>query len=325
VLAAVVLGGGYLYGRFWMGPGAEELARLRREHAALRAQVEGRLRGRGGVADAPEGTVLIGVPARAAETLAAEAVAGFFREVTLTLRDVKVRKADEVRATLLGRRTLGRFELSLTLSEARARLRPGKPRLTFAQDRIRAALPVTIAEGSGRGRLHFKWDGRGVASAVCGDLEATLDVAGTVVPGRHTLEGAFLLSTEGATIVARPQFGATRVRVPIEPSAETWKAVDAIIDQRGALCRSALKAAHLREKLQSALDRGVVVTIPPNALAREVRLPATIERPVALPQRSMYLDVRPSGLTVVPGRLWYGATVEVRKLTEDDGRTAPVS
>jgi hypothetical protein len=313
LLAAVVLGGGYLYTRFWMGPGPEELARLRRENADLRARVESRLRGRGGVAGAPEGTVLIGIPARAAATLAAETTAGLFREVGLALRDVKVRKEDEVQASLLGRRTLGHFALTLVLREVRARLRPGKPRLTFGQDRIGVALPVTIAEGSGHGRLHLEWDGRGMAGAICGDLETTLDVAGAVVPGRHTLEGAFLLSAEGATVVARPMFGEVKVRVPIEPSRETWKAVHALIDGRSALCRSALKAAHLEDKLRSALEKGVVVTIPPNALAREVRLPAVLERPLDLPERSMHLDIRPSGLTVAPGRLWYGATVEVTK------------
>jgi hypothetical protein len=325
LLTALVGGGVFLYVRFWMGPGPEELERLRRDHATLRARVERGLRRGGSVADAPESTVLVGVPARVAERVGAEVVTGFLREVTLSLHDLKVRKEDEVRATILGRRTLGRFTLALAIAEDRARLRPGKPRLSFARDLVKVALPVTIAEGSGRGRLRFQWDGRGMAGAVCGDLDTTLQVAGTVVPGTHTLEGAFHLSTEGATIVARPEFGEIKVRVPIEPSNETWNAVDALVGQRGAVCRTALKAADLQEKLRSALARGVAVTIPRNALAREMRFPAAIERPLDLPQRSMHLDVRPSGVVVSPARLWYGAIVEVRKLTEDEEGGGPSS
>jgi hypothetical protein len=39
----------------------------------------------------------------------------------------------------------------------------------------------------------------------------------------------------------------------------------------------------------------------------------------------MQVDVRPSGLTIDPARLWFGATVEVRKLTEEEKPGGPSS
>lgn len=279
-------------------------------------QLEGRLHARALAWEAPEATVLVSVPAPVAEKLAGQVAVGLLREVRLRLQDLHVRKQDEVRAgTLVGHRVLGRFDVRVDVGEVEARLRPGKPRLTFARDRVDVTLPVTIAEGSGRGRLHLAWDGRGMGGAVCGDFEATLDVAGRVVPVTHTLDGVFRLSTEESAVVAKPDFGEVKLRVPIEPSAETWRAVDEGIARRGAVCRAALKAADVREKLQALLARGLSVTLPRNVLAREMRLPAVVERPVELPHRSMRLEVRPSGLRLEPTRLWYGAAVTVSRLT----------
>lgn len=317
-VAALLFVGGYLYARFLVPPPPEELERLRREHLSLSERLEGRLRARALVSEDPETTVIVGVPAPLAENLAAQAVAGLLREVRLTLRDLQVRKQDEVRTGMLGgRRIVGRFDVRVHLAEVRARLQPGRPRLTFAHDRALVALPITIAQGSGEGRLHLGWDGRGMGGAVCGDFQATLEVAGRVVPVTHTLQGAFRLSAEQSAIVARPEFGEVALRVPIEPSRETWRGVDELLARQGALCRTALKAASVREKLEALLVRGLPVTLPRNVLAREMRLPAMVERPVELPQRSMRLLVRPSGIRLEPDRLWYGASVEVSKLTMD--------
>jgi len=323
-VAALLFAGGFVYARFFMGPSPEELERLRREQRSLSEQLEGRLQARALAWEAPEATVLVSIPARVAEKLAGQVVAGLLREVRLRLRDLDVRKQDDVRAgALAGRRVLGRFDVSVHLAEVRARLRPGRPRLTFAHDRVDVALPVTIAEGSGSGRLRLEWDGRGMGGAVCGDFEATLDVAGRVTPVTHTLEGVFRLSAEEKAVVAKPEFGEVKLRVPIEPSPETWRAVDEVIAQRGAVCRAALRAADVREKLEALLARGLSVTLPRNVLAREIRLPAVVERPVELKERSMRLEVRPSGLRLEPTRLWYGAAVEVSGLTVEKAPDDP--
>jgi hypothetical protein len=89
------------------------------------------------------------------------------------------------------------------------------------------------------------------------------------------------------------------------------------------VCRAALGAANLRERLSSLLARGFPVTLPRNVLARELRLPASFARPLALSQQSMRLHTRPAGLRIAPARLWYGALVEVRGLTEAEAESGP--
>ena len=321
--AALLFAGGFVYVRFWMGPGPRELQRLRRERQVLSERLEGRLRERAHLWDKPGTTVLIGVPSRLAESLAGDVIVGLVPEVKLTLRDLRVSKEDEVHATMVvGRRTVGRFVLNVDLDEVKVTLRPGKPRLAFANDRIRVSLPVKVAEGSARGRLRFRWDARGMAGAVCGDFDVTQDVAGSAVPHTHVLEGAVGLADEGRSLVAKPELGEVTLKVPIAPSAETWRFVDHLIAGRSGLCRAALKTADLRERIRDLLARGVNVTVPGHLLTREVHLPAAIEQSIALPGRAIRLEVRPAGFTLLPTRLWYGASVELR---EDATPDVPVT
>ena len=51
------------------------------------------------------------------------------------------------------------------------RLKTGKPSVTFGGNRVELAMPVTVASGTGNATIDFKWDGKGVSDAVCGDME----------------------------------------------------------------------------------------------------------------------------------------------------------
>ena len=210
-IAAVLFAGGFAYERFWWGPGPEALERQRHEVQRLAEQLERRLRERARLRDSAGEGVLIGVPAGVAERLAGEAVTGLASGIRLELRDLRFRKEDEVRARLLlGRRTVGRFVLSVHVHEVRAVLRPGKPRLRFANDRVGVTLPVAVEDGAGRARLRFQWDGRGMAGAVCGDVDVTHEITATVPLRTHTLQGALRLSVDGSVLVAQPEFARRR-------------------------------------------------------------------------------------------------------------------
>jgi len=313
-VAAVLFAGGFAYARFWWGPGPEALERQRREVLVLSERLERRLRERARLRDSPAASVLVGVPAGVAERMAAAAVKGLFSGIRLTLRDLRIRKADEVRARLfVGRRTVGRFVLSVHVHEVGAVLRPGTPRLRFGDDRIGVTLPVAVAEGQGRARLRFKWDGRGMAGAVCGDVDVTHEVSASVAPRTHTLDGSLRLRVDGSALVATPEFADVELMLPIEPSAETWRFVEDLIERRGALCRAALRKADVPAKIRSVLARGVRVTLPGRLLERPLRLPVAVERSLALSGRAMRIDARPSDVILTPARLWYGVAVELRR------------
>ena len=313
-IAAVLFAGGFAYERFWWGPGPEALERQRHEVQRLAEQLERRLRERARLRDSAGASVLIGVPAGVAERLAGEAVTGLASGIRLELRDLRFRKADEVRArVLLGRRSVGRFVLSVHVHEVRAVLRPGKPRLRFANDRVGVTLPVAVEAGAGRARLRFQWDGSGMAGAVCGDVDVTHEITATVPPRTYTLQGALRLSVDGSVLVAQPEFGDVELQVPIEPSAETWRFVEDLIAQRGALCRAALGRADVPQKIRGLLARGVRVTLPHRLLERPLRLPVAVEQSVSLQGRTMRVDARPMDVILTPARLWYGVSVELRK------------
>lgn len=316
--AAVLFGLGFAYARFWWGPGPEALERQRREVQRLGEQLDERLRERARLRDSAGENVVVGIPAGVAERLAGEAMAGLVPGIGLTLHDLRFRKADEVRARLLlGRRTVGRFVLSVHVREMRAVLRPRKARLRFDDGRVAISLPVSVEDGEGRARLRFKWDGRGVAGAVCGDLDVTREVTATVPRRTYTLEGGLRLSVQGTALVAQPEFGDVPLRVPIEPSPAAWRVVDDVIASRSAPCRAALARVDVHGKIRGLLDRGIRVTVPRRIFERPLRLPLAVERSVSVGDRELRLEARPMDVSVGPARLWYGVQVEV-------GETGPL-
>ena len=310
-LAALLFAGGFAYARFWWGPGAEALERQRREVRVLSERLEARLRERALLRDGDDASVLVGLPADVANRLAADAAQGLFSDVRLALRDLRFRKEDEVQARLLvGKRTVGRFSLSIHVREVTARLRPGRPRLRFAQDRIGVTLPVAV-EGEGRASLRFRWDGRGIAGAVCGDLDVAHELEASVPLRSYALEGALRLRVEGEALVATPEFEDVPLSVPIEPSAATWRFVDQLVAGRGALCRAALGKAEVEEKIKALLVRGIPVTLPGRLLERPLRLPLAVDRSVTLPGRSLRVEAQPRDVVLTPARLWYGVAVSL--------------
>jgi hypothetical protein len=318
LVGAALLAGGFAYARFWWGPGPEALERQRFEVRQLAGELERRLRQQSRLRDSAGDNVLIGIPARVAERLAGEALRGLGSRVRVTLRDLRFRKADEVRARLLlGKRTVGRFVLSVHVHEVHAVLRPGQPRLRVVDgDEVHLTLPVAIEDGAGRARLRFKWDGRGMAGAVCGDLDVTREVSALVPRRRHTLEGDLRVSVDGSALVAQTEFGDVELKLPIEPSPEAWRFVDDLIARRGALCRAALGRVDVPQKIREALARGVHVKVPRRVLERRLRLPIAIERELSLPGRTLQLRARPTELVLVPNRLWYGVQVELGPTAE---------
>ena len=310
-LATLLAGGVIVYERFLRAPGPEELDAMRTRRQELEARLARRLST--AVAGAPNSAIVVGVPPAFAQRFVADAVASLVQDVRVALRNVVVRREGELRGRLLiGRSTLGRFTLEITLETVDGRLRPGAPELVFRGDRVAIRLPVSMEEGAGRGRLDFRWDGQGVAGAVCGDVQVEGAIAGTVAPLSHTLEGAFQLSAQGASIVARPEFEDVKLGLTIEPSAETWQLVDDVVAKQSPLCRKALAIADVREKVRELVGKGIPVTIP-RRLFPEVRFPAGLQAPLATDAGGPRLSVRPTALAVTPAWLWYGADVAIER------------
>jgi hypothetical protein len=313
VVAAIACGFAW---RAWRSAAlAGEVDALRRERQALQERFQALAEGPRdlGFGDAPAAGLLIGVPTAFTRDLAQQIVAGFFGELSLRLKDLSVHKADDVQARVLfADRTVGEFVLDLVIPEVTGTLRPGQPQVTFSQNRLGLSLDVTLVEGKGTARARLQWQSRGMASAVCGDIDVTRDLEGTLAPKRYRIEGAFAVAAENGAIVLRPRFKDVVVNVVVRPSEQAWQSLDEIVLAQGGLCRAALRKVDVRKRLGEIVERGFPVKLPAS-LFREIRLPAGVRQSLELQGLELTIRVQPAGVVVTPSRLWYGANVTTER------------
>lgn len=293
-------------------PSRAELDALIAKRAALREKLLDLTLRRDdqGIGNAPQGSIMLGLPTRFTRSVVEQVVTGLFRETTLTLKNLKVHKQGDVKARVLfAQRKVGEYVLDVDIHEVSGRLQPGQPRLTFGQDQVGVELPVSLADGLGRGALRLVWDSKGLAAnAVCGDKDITAAVTGTVVPADYLVQGKFGITAMGDTIVLRPDFGELEINVAVAASAATWATVDQVIASQGSACRAALRKIDLKGILARVIGKGFAVRIPAT-IFQPIRLPAGVQSSLELQGVTLALQVKPTGMTVTPDRIWYGADI----------------
>jgi hypothetical protein len=73
------------------------------------------------------------------------------------------------------------------------------------------------------------------------------------------VSGSFALELADGALVATPSFPDLAVNLRLEPSPETWKALDRVLGQRSLQCRAALKLVDVPALVRRLLDRGLNV------------------------------------------------------------------
>jgi hypothetical protein len=267
---------------------------------------------------APEGDVLVALPKPFVQSIASDVVTGWFGNVDVRLRNLRVRKDGDVRARLsiLGRRQVGSYRLDLRLHEVTGRLVPTVPELAFRDDGIGVILPVQLARGSGRGTITFEWDSKGMAQAVCGDLTVTADISGAVRPRSYVARGHIALSATNGTLVADPDFPALAMRLHVVPSASSLRLLRETLESKGKLCDVAVGKANVDDRILALLDRGFVVRIP-QRLFRPVAFPIAVAAALPLEGRRMHVSVAPSNLRITEQALWLSAGVQLRPVAAE--------
>lgn len=297
-------------------PTAAELQALsgQRDLLRLRFQEVFQAKGDQGFAEAPDAGVQIGIPTSFTRTIVEELVTGMLGDVTLTLRNIKAHHEGEVKVKgVFKKRTIGRYELQVNLSEIVGHLKPDKPVLTFGGNRITIVLPVSVPEARANGTLHFKWDGKGFAGAVCGDMEVTQTVAGTVVPTSYVVRGRFDLAQREGALVVDPEFGQVKINVRARPSDETWAAIDKILDEKSGACGFALDKVDVKKILAHIVEgKGFNIKLP-EKLFRPIRLPAGVQQSLEIQGVRLDVQVKGSALSVSPNRFWYGADINTQR------------
>ena len=263
-------------------------------------------------ASAPSGSVLIGVPTVFVEELVRQMVSGVFSEVRLRLSDIKTSHEADVKAKVLFTQKIGHFILDVHVKDVEAVLRPSQPPLAFGGNTPGVRLPVTVAEGLGHGTVRFRWQGKGLAGAVCGDLDVSPDVSSRVKPASYTVAGDFQLAAEGETLVARPRLRPLKLKLILQPTEATWatlaSTVENVREDKNGICRMAIRKVDVGSIVRGVIRKGFDVTVPAD-LVQPVTLPAAVEQAVTLEGRTVKLGARPVGLHVTPRMIWYGVAM----------------
>jgi hypothetical protein len=317
-LALVVAGGAGVLAWWLRGPALPpppteaRLAELRARREALRVRFRNAVvaHGEKSLAQAPAGGLMIGIPTEFTASIIQQVVTGLFGETTLTLKNLKVHKAGEVKAKILiKKRTVGQYVLDVDIHQIQGLLRPGTPKLTFGRNAVNVALPVRLAEGHGAADLRFQWDSKGAAAnLVCGDVDVTRSVTGGVVPEDYNVSGSFAIAAVGNTIVLRPRFPDLAVRIYVDPSEQAWGVVDGVVKERAKGCEIALNKIDIKEKLGTILGRGFNVKIP-QKIFKPIQLPAGVRQSLEVQGIHLALEVKPTAVLIASDRLWYGADV----------------
>jgi hypothetical protein len=265
------------------------------------------------VARAPRGGLMIGIPTSFTRSILEQVLTGVFDRMTLTLHDLKVHKAGDVKVKMVfGRRTVGHYVLDVQIHQVQGVLRPGKPDVVFGRNRVTLGLPVRLAEGRGNADIRLQWDSKGLAAnLVCGDTDVTKAVTGGVIPQDYHFGGAFRIATSGNAITLSPDIPEPlEVRIFVDPSEQAWQAVEEVVKAQRAGCEKALEKIDIKEILGNLVGRGFKVKIPPK-LIKPIHLPAGLRQSLEIQGIRVALLLKPTGLLVSDDRLWYGADISL--------------
>lgn len=313
---------GWLNWRYRPPTAAVDTARLREEVAALRllhdtlrttlvdAQNESDLLDR-----RPSGDIVIALPTPFVSGVVTDVVTGWFDEVDIHLRNIRLQKSGTVRTRLgfLGRRTVGDYTVRLHLLDVQGRLKPEAPVLTFGGDSIGVEMPVRLVGGIGHGRLALDWDSRGLARPICGDLEAEHAIDGTVMPQRYMARGRLHLSASEGGILADPMFPGLAMRLLVRPSAASVRAMEELLQSKGPLCDIATAKGNVEAKIMELVGRGFLVRIP-QKFFRAVRLPISVQEELPMLDRQIAITATPDTLIITKQAVWLSANISVRRV-----------
>lgn len=286
---------------------------LQRERDQLRARQEELLTKEPRLAGMPENGVRVGVPTALARTLVQRVLGGFADSVTLTLANLKVHKAGKVKKIV----TLGEYDLNVVIDEVTGRLETGEATIGFGGDQITVALPVRVASGTGDATIDFKWDGKNVSGAVCGDMKITQKVSGSVKPAGYSVSGGLLLSATARQILASPKFPIVKVKLQVEPSAASWAAVQKILDDKGGVCGFVLDKVNIAGVLEGLVGKGFNVRLPTEKL-KPMAVPVGIAPTMTVRGQPLTIAVKVGHLAITEHMIWLGADVALSETAAKD-------
>ena len=284
----------------------KEIAALEQEIPVLKEKLNDLIASDRRLVGMPESGVRVGVPTSLARTMIERVVTGFVDSVTLRLSNIKVHKAGKIKKVI----SIGEYELDVAIVDVMGQLKTGKPRVDFGGNKLALALPVEVASGSGEALIHFEWDGKNVSGAVCGDMEIDEKVAGNVKPSKYPISGALQLTATTHQILASPRLPPVKVNLKVDPSAESWAAVQQILDSKGGVCGFVLDKVNIKGVLEGLLEKGFDVRLPTEKI-KPVAIPVGISPTMNVRGKPVTIGVKVGQLAITEHMIWLGADVTV--------------
>jgi hypothetical protein len=282
------------------------VAALEAERGVLQQKLDALIPKDGSLLGMPETALRFGIPTSLTRDLVKRITAGLVDQVTLVLEDLHVRKSGTIKKVV----TLGEYDLDVSIDEVVGRLRTGEPDIQFGGNRVAVALPVSVASGSGRATIRFKWHGKSVAGAVCGDLDITREVEGGVKPDHYEVKGRLLLSSTAEQILFSPRFPTLTVNLKVVPSLRSWAAVEKVVADQEGVCGFVLDKVDILQVVKRIVDKGFNVRLPTERL-RPVAVPVGLEPSMTIRGRPLTLGLRVGGFAVTESAIWLGADVDI--------------
>ena len=283
-----------------------EIAALEKERDELRPKLDQLIVKDPRIQGMPKTPVRVGVPTTLATVLIERVVSGFVDHVTLELKNLKVKKSGTVKKVV----TLGKYELYVLIKRVSGRLKTGEPSITFGGNQVALSMPVSVVSGSGNANISFKWDGKGVSDAVCGDLAVNQDVTGGVKPASYPVSGALVLTATAKQILAEPRFPLIKINLKVDPSDESWAAVQKILDDQEGICGYVVDKVNVLKIVQGLIERGFNVRLPTEKI-KPMAIPVGIEPSMQVQGRQVELGIKVGELAITSDMIWLGAHVSV--------------
>jgi hypothetical protein len=287
-----------------------EIAALEKERDALRVRIGEGLERDPRVQGMPTTGVRVGVPTALASDLMTRVITGFVDQVTLKLGNIKVHKAGRVKKVI----TIGHYVLDVRIVEVTGKLTTGTPKLRFGGNEIGLDLPVRVASGTGTAVIDFEWDGKNVSGAVCGDMQIQQTVSGSVKPADYPVTGAVNLTATAQQILAAPKLPRVKIKIKVDPSAESWGAVQRILDSKEGLCGYVVDKVNILGILENLLEKGFNVRLPTEKI-KPMAVPVGIAPTMTVRDRAVTIAVKVSQLAITPEMIWLGADVDLGQIS----------
>lgn len=266
----------------------------------------------------PKDDIVISVPTSFLQTVVGRVFTDVVSHITLRLSGIRAHVAKSVRKVV----KVGEFTVDVEITEVVAKLRPGQPDLKFGSDQVLMSLPLEIASGHGEAIIHFIWDGKNVADLACGDMDITQKVSGDVIPAKYELTGALKLGIRGRHVVGRLEFPETKLRIRVNPSKESWDAINAILDEKKGVCGWVLDKVNVPKLLENMTEvKGFNVRLPLDKIKPFV-VPSGVSDSLTVAGKSLFVDAQTTLLRIDPDATWYGAGVAIKEI-HPVGRSAP--